>query len=274
MIVAGILDRAANSLGQALPRIGGAIVLLVLGLILASLAGRLVGRALAAAGLDGLAARFGIDRALARVGSSRSVSQLLGAAVRIGLVVVTVVAAVTLLGFAALSGALNELILFLPKLFVALVLVLVGIVVADFVGDRVQRLGDQMDLPGPLKQVTEAVVIALFVLTALAQVGIPTMILTGLVALLLLAAALTFALAFGLGGRDIARHVSAGRYVSGAYSIGDRVEVAGVSGTISRLESAITVLATEGGEEVRVPNQLMLDSIVTVTARRPQGEAA
>jgi len=131
----------------------------------------------------------------------------------------------------------------------------------------VQRLGEQMDLPSPLKQATEGVVIALFVLTALAQVGVPTAILTGLVALLLLAAALTFALAFGLGGRDLARHVSAGRYVGNAYRLGDQVQVAGVAGTISRLESASTVLETESGDEVRVPNQLMLDSIVTLTAR-------
>lgn len=81
-----------------------------------------------------------------------------------------------------------------------------------------------------------------------------------------MAAALTFALAFGLGGRDLAKHVSAAPYVGSAYRIGDRVEVAGINGTISKLESAATVLQTEDGHEVRVPNQLMLDSIVTRTA--------
>jgi len=34
-----------------------------------------------------------------------------------------------------------------------------------------------------------------------------------------------------------------------------------------RLESAATVLETDGGEQVRVPNQLVLDSIVTLTAK-------
>lgn len=232
---------------------------------MASIAGRVVRRVLDASGLDRLAARFGVDRVLVRLGVGRSLSSLVGTTVRIGLVIVTVVAAVSLLGFAALSTALNELILFLPKLFVALLLVVLGIVVAEFLGERVQRLAEQMDLPGPLKQATEAVVIALFALTALAQVGVPTMILTGLVALLIMAAALTFALAFGLGGRDIARHISAGRYVGTAYRIGDHVQVAGVSGTISRLESAATVLESEDGDEVRIPNQLMLDSIVTVS---------
>jgi small-conductance mechanosensitive channel len=267
VILVNVLDRAAASLGEALPRLGGAIVLLVLGLLLAALAGRIVGRVLDAVGLNGLAQRFGVDRILARLGVTGSASSLVGTAVRVALVIVTVVAAVSLLGLAALSTALNELILFLPKLFVALVLLLVGMVVAEFLGDRVQRLGEQMDLPGPLRQVTEAVVVALFALTALAQVGVPTMILTGLVALLILAATLTFALAFGLGGRDLARHVSAGRYVGNSYRIGDRVQVAGVAGTISRLESAATVLQTEAGEEVRVPNQLMLDSVVTLTPR-------
>jgi small-conductance mechanosensitive channel len=271
VIVADVLDTAADSLGEALPRIAGALLLLVVGLLAAWLVGRLVGRALGSAGVDGLSARFGVDRALARVGVTRPLSALIGTAVRIALLVVTVVAAITLLGFAALTDAFNALILFLPKLFVALVLVVAGIVIADFLADRVQRLAEQMDLPGPLAQITEGVVIALFVLTALALVGVPTMILTGLVALLGLAAALTFALAFGLGGRDLARHVSAGRYVGNSYRIGDRLEVAGVTGTISRLESATTVLETEDGEEVRIPNQLLLDSIVTVRGRAAGG---
>jgi len=140
MIVAGVLDRAANALGEALPRLAGAIVLLVIGLVLA---GRLASRVLDAAGLDGLGRRFGIDRILDRIGVTRSISSLVGTAVRIALVIVTVVAAVSLLGFAALSTALNALILFLPKLFVALVLVVIGLVVAEFLDDRVQRLAER-----------------------------------------------------------------------------------------------------------------------------------
>ncbi len=270
MLLANIIDQAAASLGEALPRLAGALVLLVAGFVLAPLVARIVRGALASAGLDRLGEHFGVPGVLARVGFDQRLSALIATAIRIAILVVTVVAALSLLGLAALSVALNELILFLPKLFVALVLVLVGFVVAEFIGARVQRLATQMDLPGPLRQLAEAAVVALFVLTALAQVGVPTTILTGLVALIIVAVSLTFALAFGLGGRDVARQLSAGRYIGNAYSIGDQIEVAGFSGRIRRIESAATVLEAVDGRAIRIPNQMLLESVVTVSAGEPE----
>lgn len=264
MVAAEILDRASASLGEALPRLAGAIVLLVLGVLVALVAGRLVGRALAAAGLDTLAKRAGVDDVLLRLGLDRSLSRLVGVAVRIALIVVAVVGAVSLLGLAALSTALNELILFLPKLFVALALVLIGVILAQFIGRHVERLAGQMDLAGPLRQATEAAVVALFLLTALAQLGIPTMILTALVAVVVLAVVLTLALAFGLGGRDIARHISAGRYVGNSFKLGQSITVGGLRGEIVAFESSATLLKADDGTTLRVPNQLLLDSVVTV----------
>ncbi len=265
MIVAGILDRAGDSLGASLPRIGGALVLAVLGLFLGWLFGRIVGRVLLSVGLDDLGERLGVHDVLERVGLERSLARLVGLAVRITISVVALVAAVSLLGFAALSQSLNEAVLFLPKLFVALLLVLAGVVVGDFVGDRIERLADQLDLGGPLGRIARLAVLALFVLTALAQLGIPTAILTAFVAVVIVAAALTVTLAFGLGSRDVARQISAGRYVRGAFEVGQTVSMDGWSGEIVALEGAATVLRTEDGRTLRVPNHLLLESVVVVS---------
>lgn len=264
MIVAGVLDRARDSIGDALPGLMGAIILLVVGLIVAAIAGSLVRRAVFAVGLDDAGERYGAHDALAGVGLPRSLSALLGRAVRIGLTVVVVVSAVSMLGLGTLSESLNEVVLFLPKLFVAFALVLVGFVLAQFVDDWVRRATDQMSLSGPLPQLAQGAVFALFVLTALAQLGIPTSILTAIVGVLLLAGALTVALAFGLGGRDVARQMSAGRYVRGAFRVGQRITAGAVTGEIVALEGAATLVRTESGDTVRVPNQLLIDSIVTV----------
>ncbi|MDQ3378810.1 MAG: mechanosensitive ion channel [Actinomycetota bacterium] len=266
MLLADIIDRATASFGDALPRLVGALVLLVIGLLLAPIVARFVRNALGSAGLDRLGERFGARRVLARIGFERPLSALVAIAIRIAILVVTIVAALSLLGLAALSTALNELILFLPNLFIALVLVLAGFVVAELVGARVQGLATQMDLPGPFRQVVEAAIIALFLLTALAQIGVRTTILTGLMALIIVAVSLTFALAFGLGGRDVARQLSAGRYVGNAYRVGDQIEVAGFSGRISRIESATTVLEAGDGRSIRIPNHILLESVVIVGA--------
>jgi len=270
MLLADIIDQAAASFGEALPRLAGAIVLLAVGFLIAPIVARIVRGALGSAGLDRLGERYGVPGVLARIGFDRPLSALVATAIRIAILVVAVAAALSLLGLAALSLALNQLILLMPKLFVALVLVVVGFVVAELVGARVQALATQMDLPGPFRQMAEAAIVALFVLTALAQIGVPTTILTGLVALIIVALSLTFALAFGLGGRDVARQLSAGRYVGNAYRVGDQIEVAGFSGRIRRIESAATVLEEGDGRAIRIPNQMLLESVVTVSADDPE----
>jgi small-conductance mechanosensitive channel len=267
IVLTTILERAAATLGEALPRIGGAILLLLVGLLVARLAGRLVRRALLALGIDGLAERFGVHDVLARIGLPRSLADVLGRLVRITLAVVVVVAALSLLGLAGVGAALNAALLFLPKLFVALVIVLVGVVVSQLIGDWADRLADQMALGFPLGRLVQAAILATFVLTALAQLGIPTEILFTLIVIALAAAALAGALALGLGSREVAREVSAGRYLAGTYDVGQTIRIDDVRGEIVALERAATVLRTDDGRTVRVPNHLLLDSIVTVEER-------
>ncbi len=259
-----ILDQAGETLGGFLPRILGALLLLVVGLLVVRLLRRVVVRVLRALGLDDLAERWGVHDVFERVGLPRSLAAVLGTTVRIGLTVVVVFAALSLLGLELLSESLNAAILFLPRVFAALVLLLAGIVLGELVRGQVDRLAAQMDLPGPLGALAGAVILAVFVVTALAQLGIPTEVLLLLVGTLLGALALTLALAFGLGGRDMAREVSARRYVEGAYEVGQEVTVNGVRGRIAAIEAASTVLDTPVGDRVRVPHSQLVSSVVVV----------
>ena len=109
-----ILDRAAETLGEYVPRFGGALVLLVVGLLFARLLGRLLVRVLLAAGLDRLADRARAHDLLARAGLERSLSQLVGLAVRLALYVAVIFAAVSQLGVEALDQALNHVFLESP----------------------------------------------------------------------------------------------------------------------------------------------------------------
>ncbi len=268
-LAAQVLDRALIRLGESLPRIGGAIVLMLVGIPLAWLVGRVVRRVLEAVGADSHAERLGVRDVLDRLGLGHSVSRLIGTIVRIALVVVVVVAAVSLLGLGALSIALNEVVLFVPKLIVALALLLAGAVIGDFLGERVQRLADQMALGGPARDLVRTAVLAIFALMALAELGIPTAIVMAMIALVVTGITLTIALAFGLGGRDVAREVAAGRYVGEAFSVGQRISIGEVSGEIVRLDRAAAVLQTAPGRIVRVPHHLLLDSIVELEEGAP-----
>lgn len=264
MSTATILDQAGRSLGGFLPRLGGALFLVVAGLIVARIVGAVVARGLRAVGVDELVDRYGVQDTLDRVGIAAPFTRVLGRIVRVALSLVVLFAALSLLGLQFLSESLNQAVLFIPNLLVALALVLAGFVVGGLVRPPVDRLAFQMDLPVPLGRVVELAVIAVFVITAAAQVSISTTLVFALLAILVAALAGTFTLAFGLGGRSVARELSAGRYVTTAYETGQTVTVEGTRGRIVAVEQTVTVLETGDGDTVRIPNHLMLERVIRV----------
>jgi small-conductance mechanosensitive channel len=264
MIGATILDRAGDTLGGFLPRLVGAVVLLVVGWLVVALVRKLLVRGLRLAGLDSLGERLGVNDVLERFGLGRSLASAVGSVVRLVLLVVVVFAALSLLGLQFLAASLNAGILFLPRLIVAMVIMLAGIVVAELTRKQVDRLADQMDLPGPLGVLAEMTVLAIFGVTALAQLGVPVGVPLLVAAILLGAVALTFALAFGIGGQAMAREVSARRYVEGAFAVGQDISLGEHRGTIAAIDATATVLETTAGEQLRVPNSQLLASVVTV----------
>jgi small-conductance mechanosensitive channel len=270
--VATVLDEAGNQLGGFIPRLGGALVLLVVGIIVAWVVARLLRRGLRMAGLDSTAERYGVADVLERAGLGRSLSHVLAVAVRISLTVVVVFAALSLLGLQFLSRSLNEGVLFLPKVLAALALVLIGVVLAAFVRDRVDRTATQWDLPIPIGPVAQGVVLAIFIITAAAQLTISIALLMVLVAILLAAAAAPVALAFGLGGRDVARSLSAGRYVRAAFDEGQVIRVDDIRGRVERIEPSATVLRS-GTETIRVPNHVLIDRTVVIEDDGGEDEA-
>jgi small-conductance mechanosensitive channel len=270
LVPATILDEAGNQLGGFIPRLGGALLLLLVGIVVARVFARLLRRGLRMAGLDSTSERWGVADVLERAGLGRSLSHVIAVAVRISLTVVVVFAALSLLGLQFLSQSLNEGVLFLPKVLAALALVLIGVVLAAFVRDRVDRTATQWDLPIPLGPVAQGVVLAIFFITAATQLTISTALLMVLVAIFLAAVAAPFAIAFGLGGRDVARSLSAGRYVRAAFDEGQVIRVDDIRGRVERIEPSATVLRTET-ETIRVPNHVLIERTVVIEDDAAEG---
>ena len=268
-----ILGQAGQDLGAFLPRLAGAIALLLIGLLITRLVARLLLRAMQAAGVDRVAERAGVTSVLQASGLGASLAGVIARAVRIFLTIVVIFAALSLLGLQFLSVSLNQAILALPRIFIAAALLLAGAVVAGIARQRTDRLTYQLDFPVPLGQISQIAVLGIFIIIAAAEVGISTTILLVLIAVLLAAVSGTFTLAFGLGSREVARALSAGRYLRNDYHVGQEIAFGEVRGRITRIHSTSTMLDAGDGRAIRVPNHLLLDSIVTIYADERAGDA-
>lgn len=226
-----------------------------------------------AIGVDRLADRGGVTSVLQASGLGGSLAGLVARAIRIFLTIVIVFAAVSLLGLQFLSVSLNQAILELPRLFIAAALVLAGAVVGGAARQRTDRLTYQLDFPVPLGQIVQVAVLGVFGILAAAEIGIATELLLVMIGVLLAAVSGTFTLAFGLGSREVARALSAGRYLRHDYRIGQEISFGDIRGRVTRIHSTSTMLDAGAGRSIRVPNHLLLDSIVTIYAEEQHLEA-
>lgn len=272
-LATSILGQAGQALGAFIPRLGGAIALLLIGLLLTRLLTRLLRHALQAAGVDRLGERTGVASVLQTSGLGGSLSSLIARAVRIFLTIVVIFAALSLLGLQFLSTSLNQAILALPRIFIAASLLLAGAVVAGAARTRTDRLTSQLDFAVPLGQIVQIAVLSVFGIIAAAEIGISTEILLVLIGVLLAAVSGTFTIAFGLGSREVARALSAGRYLRHDYRVGQEIAFGDVRGRITRIHSTSTMLEASEGRSIRVPNHLLMDSIVTIYADEHAPEA-
>ncbi len=249
-----------------LPNVVGAAIVLVLGWIIALVVDRVVTAALRRADFDGLAVRTGMIDDLARVGIAMEPSRLIG---RMGFWVILAGAAlqaINALELAEFSRSLGGFVAFLPHVVIAVVVVFAGIIVGDIVGrgttGAMWRSGVLYhDVTGGFVR-TAIIVIA--ILIALQQLTIESEFFFEIILAAFGSLALAFAIAVGWGARRFAENSLSGRFVEKQFAIGDRISFNGLYGTVERFDTLCTVLRTDEGRKLLIPNRALTDSIVEV----------
>jgi hypothetical protein len=203
------LAGALNTFLSAIPRIIGFAVVIIVGWVISSLFARGVEALLHAIRFNDLARRSGFADFVQKMGVRDDASGVIASIVKWFVRLITLVVAFDTLGLPAVSGVLQQLLLWLPNLIVALVVLVIGGLAANALSQLVRGATAEAGFsnPGILATVTKAAVWAFAIVVALTQLGIATTLINTLVIGLVGAFSLATGLAFGLGGRDRAAQV-------------------------------------------------------------------
>jgi hypothetical protein len=186
-----------------LPNVGFALGWLVLFLVLARIARFAVRRGLRAINVNVLTERAGLDDFLRRGGIESDTTDIFALIVYWLLIVVGLLLAFDVLGLTTVRDLLGQIVQYVPKIALALVILALGAYFAMFVGATIaayfRGVGTRdAELLGKLAQY---VVIAFVVLMALEQMSIGGDIIRHSFLILLGGVVLALALAFGIGGQ-------------------------------------------------------------------------
>jgi hypothetical protein len=193
----------------------GALVVLVVGYVVARLVAALVRRALEGVGADRALQSGTAGQYVNRVAPGVRPSALVAGIVFWFVLGTAVLLALAALGSALLNDAIAGVVGYLPNVVAAVLILVVALAIAGAVGGLAERLAGGTLLGRIVQTVVPTLVITIALFMALVQLRIATQIVMATYVLVLGAIALGFALAFGLGGRDVAREMLMGAYRSG-----------------------------------------------------------
>ena len=217
------MDRAAESLDRLraallqilgiLPGLVLALVILAAGFLVARTLERLIDSALDRMHFDREAERWGVAAAVERGGAggpTRVVGKLLFWLVMLAIILL----ASSALGVSNIGDLFANLVGYIPTVFAAIIVIVLGMVLGEFVRALIVASAGGVEGAKVLSQVAKIVIVIISVFMALQQVGVAADIVTTAFTLILGAAALAVALAFGLGNTALAAEITRRWYES------------------------------------------------------------
>lgn len=198
-----------TTVGDYLPKLFGALVLLVLALIAAKLAQAIVENVLKVVRVDQLVKNKQVVKTLKSAEVSIDLVSIAGRIVFWAVIIIFALTIADVLDLTAMSDVIREILNYLPSVLAAVIILTVTIagarLVRDVVGAALVRM--QVDFAQSVSSVAFYVLIVFGGLMAIDQLGFDTTILTANITVIVTGVVLALALAFGLGGRDTAKSV-------------------------------------------------------------------
>ena len=192
-----------------IPNIIGAVVVFVIILFVASALGKIIARALQKVYVDKAVETTGLKSILEKVGFKLTVSEALGLLVTWFLYAIALVAAADILGLSQISEFLRAVVLYIPHVIIAVVILVVGIIVGNFVHTLVKETAGAAKITESdfLANVAHWAIMIFTVMAALIQLRVATELIQILFTGFVLMISLAGGIAFGLGGKDRAEKI-------------------------------------------------------------------
>ncbi len=154
------------------------------------------------------------------------------------------------LGLEIISNKISELLSYLPQLFTALVIFILGLLFANFIKNSLRSLFESMDLSGSkiISQVVFFLILTFVSITSLNQAGVDTEIVTSNITMIMAAFLLAFAIAFGLGAREVVGKLLRSFYARKTFEVGQKIIFNDKDYTVDEVKSISVVLKNKSGK--------------------------
>ena len=264
-----LIIQSLTSMGEkimtTIPNIIGAIIVLVLGWIITKIVVYLLKRVFKFAKIDLLSEKINDLKLFGKSEISIPITKAIMVFVKWIMFLVFLIIAADIMNWTIVSQEIGNLLRYLPKLFSAIALFMIGIYIARFVKKAIQGFYESFDLAGSkiISSIVFYIIAIIISITALNQADIDTTVVTNNVTIILGAFLLAISIAFGLGSKEVVGDLLRTFYTRKNYELGDHIKLEGIEGTVEAIDNISMTLSTTKGKLI-LPIKDVVESKVEI----------
>ncbi len=233
------------------------ILIIVVGYVAGRISKAIVRKILYVTGLKRMTARTWTEDVLRVTGYKGDVAEFIGDLVKWSIYILTLAVIVQFLGFTTIASLFNQVIIFVPRLILAILVIIVGFMVADFFGKVFEEASRKFlredvlaKFSGGLMKYSVSMVA---VIIAFGLIGLD------INAMLILFSALLaiVVIVFAVGLKDLIPNLTATIHLKNTLKVGDKIKVGKYSGVVERIDPFAVVLRVNR-KNVIIPSSLFV----------------
>lgn len=242
-----LVNRLINNFISFLPNLIGGIVFILACILLYKLILYIVKKLLKFSKISELNKKLNQNEIIQKSDFKINLENIIIQIVRWLLILMILVIGADFFGLNMVSHQISNLINYLPQLFSAILIFVVGFYFANKIKELLQNILKSFDLNGSniIGNIIFYLMLIFISITALNQAGVNTDIITNNLSIIMGAILLTFTVAFGLGSRDIVYRLLLGFYTNKNLAIGQRIIFQGNEGVIVAINNIALTLQTQ-----------------------------
>ena len=241
------LKSIVQDIASALPGIFGAIIVLLFAWLIIKIISFVLRKIMRLAKIDSISEKVNNAKLFGEENKVEiNISKIILTFVKGILWLTFIIVAADVMGLTIISEEIANLLRYLPVLLSALVIMMIGMYAAKLIKKALFSILNTTGVGGSkvVSNVVYYLIIVFVLITALNQAGIDTQIITSNFTLIIGAFLLAFAIAMGLGARELVSELLKTFYARKTYSVGDVIKTGEIEGTIEAIEGIFVTVKT------------------------------
>jgi len=230
-----MLKEMLTNLGAGLPKVIGAIAVLVIGLLVAKIISKIIRKALVAVNVDSIGEKLNEIDIVEKSNIKIKISTILSKVVYYFLILIFLMLATDILDMAAVSELVLKMTTLVPKIIVAGVILIIGTLVSDGIRGIAQTTLESLGIPS-----SRMIASFIFYFLFISFIG------------------------YGLASKSSMSNFLASYYSTGKFDIGDTITMDGVTGKVVEMDKSSLILIAENGNKVIFPLSQISNSKIEI----------